>query len=219
MTAREVASKFKTTSRKVREGEDAIRIMLQEAKGRSDPNYDLMVMEAKPEHTQSKFVYRFASDYAGASIPQREGYTEWEMREAARLILSGKARTNAALSTHGIHDRSFCRFIAPLLTKFGAEKPKEIVKSVKENNISLPTLNSAIDGLAVRDIGRPTLLTHDEEAMLVARAEMSAQYSDPHGKKRLQYDISEAVEKLFPGRERKEDAMKIPRRQLLKNSS
>ena len=151
VTAREVASKFKTTSRKVREGEDAIRIMLQEAKGRSDPNYDLMVMEAKPEHTQSKFVYRFASDYAGASIPQREGYTEWEVKEAARLILSGKARTNAALSTYGIHDRSFRRFIAPLLTKFGAEKPKEIVKSVKENNISLPTLNSAIDGLAVRD--------------------------------------------------------------------
>ena len=70
------ASKFKTTSRKVREGEDAVRIMLQEAKGRSDPkNYNLVVMEAKPEHAQSKFVHRFVSDYAGASIPKRDGCT------------------------------------------------------------------------------------------------------------------------------------------------
>ena len=55
--------------------------------------------------------------------------------------------------------------------------------------------------------------------MLVARAEMSAQYSDPHGKKRLQYDISEAVEKLFPGRERKEDAMKMHAKRVLQRGS
>ena len=216
VTAREVANKFKTTSRKVREGEDAVRIMLEEAEGRSDPNYDLMVMEAKPEHTQSKFVYRFVSKFAGASIPQRKGYTEWEMKEAARLILSGKAKTTTALSTYGIHDRSFRRFIAPLLTKFGAEKPKEIIKSVKKKEISPSTLTSAIDGLSVPDIGRPTLLTPDEEAMLVAKAEMSAQYSDPHGKSRLQCDVSEAVEKLFPGRERKEDAMKMHAKRVLR---
>jgi hypothetical protein len=207
--AREVSNKFNgVPNRKVREGEEAIKVMMQMAKGRSDPNYELMALEAKPEHTKSKFVYRYVSKFVGASIPQRQGYTEWELKEAARLVLSGKATTAAALSMYGIHDRSFRRFVEPLLQKYGVEKPKEIVKAVKSKQISLPTLNHSIDGLNAPAVGRPTILTADEEAMLVAKAEVSAQYSDAHGRKRLTLDVSDAVEKLFPRRDSRNEAAK-----------
>jgi hypothetical protein len=129
VTAREVANKFKTTSRKVREGEDAVRIMLEEAEGRSDPNYDLMVMEAKPEHTQSKFVYRFVSKFAGRvreKLCRDRASEDSDLLPVTQLLHGASPRAGAGMSgdltvspnSFGVHRRnsidSYVGFSVPL---------------------------------------------------------------------------------------------------------
>jgi uncharacterized protein YjlB len=65
-----------------------------------------------------------------------------------------------------------------------------------------PKLKAALATIHKATMGRPTLLTMDEEALLVAQGEMKAVASQPVGRKQLGEQISLMVEACYPNRKK-----------------
>jgi hypothetical protein len=66
-------------------------------------------------------------------------------------------------------------------------------------SLKKPKLKAALATIHKATMGCPTLLTMEEEALLVAQGEMKAVASQPVGRKQLGEQISLMVEACYPG--------------------
>lgn len=118
-------------------------------------------------------IFRWASKCCNVTI--QNGYTTWELQEAAYAKAVGKMHPDLIVEYYGVPHRTFAQFMSPLLPFFGLRTILEVRKKYKKGEISNCQLTMAINNLPLpKSVGRPTYLSKDEEAMIVANAEVAA---------------------------------------------
>jgi hypothetical protein len=126
------------------------------------------------EDDEQKQVYRWATKFTRASSKNGDLYTTCEIRAALRADITGSMTLTEAVEECGIPKLRHHKYIKMLLKSLGAPSAKKLWMMYANGSLKEPKLKAALATIYKATMGRPTLLTMDEEALLVAQGEMKA---------------------------------------------
>lgn len=148
------------------------------------------------QNDKRKQIYRWASAYMGAAIPNGHASTKWEKNEAAYLDLTKlMSPQNAVVKEFGVSKPIHCRLLQFVAKKLGFESAKEVRKQVKEKNITRKQVREAVDSSEQPSMGRPTYFSTEERAMFLATFK-AGEGGFPMDRKRAAETVDQAVDKL-----------------------
>ena len=150
------------------------------------------------ESSNSRQLYRWASDYARVNKNKNKlAYTEEELSQAVFNLLSGDAKTSKdATRDLGIPRRSLHRSVASTLLILQLPSFKVCQKMVKQKKISREKIRTVVDNRNKTVMGRPTHLNRDEEALVVAVAEIKGAHSLPQTRKLLAENLHKLLQTM-----------------------
>jgi hypothetical protein len=154
------------------------------------------------EDDGQKQVYRWATKFTRASSKNGDLYTTWDIRAALRADITGSMTLTEAMEEYGIPKLRHHKYMKMLLKSLGAPSAKKLRMMYTNVSLKKPKLKAALATIHKATMGRPTLLTMNEEALLVAQGEMKAVASQPVGWKQLGVQLSLMVEAFYPNRKK-----------------
>ena len=148
-----------------------------------------MLEETGQNYSKTKFVYRHVSRSVAAKIPNREGHTTWELREAIKTILEGTMKVGTALDLFGVGNGTYGRTMTSLMEKYEVDTKDDLKRVLQDRNISVDSLVSGIEKPA---LGRPKLLSQEAETAVVVEV-LSAERAGISKSSQLTSRLDEAV--------------------------
>ena len=148
------------------------------------------------ENNNNKQVTRWASKYSKCKSKDRELYTEFELKEFITKVFISEFKALDGLQEYGIPETSYYRFINESLRILNIETLKEAQKLFKKKTLTKVTIDQAVSKIGFKLYGAPTLLSIDEEALVVSYSEMKAMTSQPQGTKRFAAHLNTLVAEL-----------------------
>ena len=123
-------------------------------------------------------------------------YTEFELKEFITKVFIGEIKALDGLQEYGIPKTSYYRFIKQSLGILNIDTLKEAQTLFKKNTLTKVMIDRAVSKIRFKPLGAPTLLSIDEEALVVACSEMKAMASQPQGTKRFAAHLNTLVAEL-----------------------
>jgi hypothetical protein len=148
------------------------------------------------ENNDRHQVYRWASKYAQASMPEQDRNTKHELKEALLSDVKGLMKVVDILEEFGLSKTAYRRRVQRFLTELDITTMKIAREKYRLGTLVNTDLITAIARVTERKRGRPTYLTADEEAILVATAEIKAAHAQPVDRKRLAVQIDRVLDAL-----------------------
>ena len=140
-------------------------------------------------------LYRVISNITKANGNSGLSYTKYELRIATFESITNKIGDyNVIYTRYGIPRRSFDRFTKQICVSLGANNLRNLRKLVTDKIIPKEKLKSTIFKIPKPNAGRPTLLTKDEETLVVATAELKAAHALPSSRKIVAMKLNEVLE-------------------------
>ena len=148
------------------------------------------------EDSRNRQVFRWATEYTKGSKSNKSAYTDWELNEAMLRLLTGESKTfNVASFGLGIPRRTFDRHMKDILSALKIKSFKACQKMVNAKEITRGRIRAVIDVRKKILCGRPCYLTRDEEALVIATAEVKVAHAMPVTRKLL----SEKLHNILQG--------------------
>ena len=122
-------------------------------------------------------------------------YTDWELHRAIHARFFGTGRSIRDLvETYGIPERTISRHVRKIVKRLKFTTLKELQCGMRDGGVSRERIKETIqDLLSTKKRGRPTLLTRDEEALMVAKAELEAVHGFPVNRRELGHRLNNLV--------------------------
>ena len=163
-------------------------------------------LQQSPMHSQ---VYRWASKYAKAELKKGSAFTNHELYLMLLNDFTKEKSFVDAREEYGVAHGSHMRYRKKVLEILSIETLAEARQlhnsyKVKSNYKNLRRIEKVISKVVTTRVGmgRPTLLTKDEEAVLVASAEMKCIASQPVDRKTLAKRVHDVVGAIYPNKKR-----------------
>lgn len=167
------------------------------------------------ENNDRHQVYRWASNYANAKMPEERRNAKQEIHDALLAGVKGGTKVADILEEYGLSNTTYFRRVRLLLKELGISTLKKARESYKAGALVNTTLIIAISRVTEQKRGRPTYLTADEEALIVASAEIKAAHAQPVSHKRLAVQIDRVLDAL-PATSRKKPSSTLASKSNLK---
>ena len=139
-------------------------------------------------------LYRWASEHTGAKCKEGSAYTEHELHQLVYKFIIGDGKNYKVLfKKYGVPKRSFTRYSKKILYLTGTRDLQQLRSQLDRSQITKKKLKDIILQTPKPVKGRPTLLTKDEEALVVATAEIKGAHSLPTTRKTLVLKLNEVL--------------------------
>ena len=188
---RNVAQLCKVPSRAVRQ---LLHVIGQVQKDREDNDKAVFV-----ESTEKMEITRLIGEHIG-SRKLKHRYTTWELVEGLMKYFTGALTQVAVTARYGVPKRTLTRWSTKALNVMGVKLLKDARAKLCNGEVSRERLKEIFCGLGCSlKQGRPTLLTRDEEALFVAKAELEGAHGFPVTRRELGHRLNNVVCLLNPG--------------------
>jgi hypothetical protein len=142
-------------------------------------------------------VFRWATKYAKARMPtDGSNHTEWELYKCILSDIKGQMKLKDAMEEFGITKATYKKYTDKVVDLLGFKSLKEVRLNYKESKLSIAKIQGALGKVPKLKPGRKPLLTADEEALIVASAEMKGAASQPVFRKQLASQLNEILDRL-----------------------
>jgi len=126
------------------------------------------------QSAERKQVFRWATSYTDATSSQSDRYSEEEARMLLTADLMKTMPMRDAFEEFGVPSSVHYRNLKKLSESLGFPNVRELRSSLKSGATSFHDVKVAKSAFELSRKGRPTKLMPDEEALVVATAEMRA---------------------------------------------
>ena len=148
------------------------------------------------ENDKRHQVYRWASKYANADMLENDRMTKHEGITSLLADVKGELKLSYIIEEYGAKKSSHFRKLQKVLKKLGIKSIKQARLDYKSGKLLFSVLLKSITQVVELKRGRPTYLTADEEALVVASAEIKAAHAQPISRKRLAVQIDNILDAL-----------------------
>jgi hypothetical protein len=153
--------------------------------------------DALIEDGYQRQVFRWATKYAKARMPtDGSNHTEWELHKCILCDIKGQMKLKDAMEEFGISKATYKKYTDKVVDLLGFKSLKEVRLNYKESKLSIAKIQGALGKVPKLKPGRKPLLTADEEALIVASAEMKGAASQPVFRKQLASQLNEILDRL-----------------------
>jgi hypothetical protein len=153
--------------------------------------------DALIEDGYQRQVFRWATKYAKARMPtDGSNHTEWELHKCILCDIKGQMKLKDAMEEFGISKATYKKYTDKVVDLLGFKSLKEVRLNYKESKLSIAKIQGALGKVPKLKPGRKPLLTADEEALIVASAEMKGDASKPVFRKQLASQLNEILDCL-----------------------
>ena len=194
---RDAVFSVKTSARSLRSAVTHYKVRSRHVKNAIDSlnEYESKHGVLKLNDEKDMRLYRVISDITKAEGNSGISYTKYELRIATFEYITHKIGDyNAIYTRYGIPRRSFDRFTKQICVSLGANNLRNLRKLVTDKIIPKEKLKSTIFKIPKPNAGRPTLLTKDEETLVVATAELKVAHALPSSRKIVAMKLNEVLE-------------------------
>jgi hypothetical protein len=148
------------------------------------------------ESADRRQVFRWASKFTGASIQECHGYTHWELMEAFIQFATTNISKNALYGEFGVSKTAVHRFEKKAFAILNIKSMKLLKMGYATKQISAARIRSAASSVEQTRKGQKPYLSADEEALVVAIAEIKGSHSQPVQRKRLAAQLNSILENM-----------------------
>ena len=142
-------------------------------------------------------VFRWATKYAKARMPtDGSNHTEWELHKCILSDIKGQMKLKDAMEEFGITKATYKKYTDKVVDLLGFKTLKGVRLSYRESKLSIVKIQGALGKVPKSKPGRKPFLSSDEEALLVATAEMKGAASQPVFRKQLASQLNEILDRL-----------------------
>ena len=141
--------------------------------------------EPLSEDSKKRQVYCWVTKFTGVKEKTSKlAYIKWELEEAMFHLLTGDSGSynNVSLDL-GVPRRTFDHHMKLVLSFLKIKSFRVCQQMAKAKEITRAEVRSAIKNVHARDIGRPSYLTRDEEAMVIAVSELKGAHAVPSSRR------------------------------------
>ena len=142
-------------------------------------------------------ITRLIGEYLNC-LELAQTYTDWELQCTihARFFETGRS-IGDLVQTYGVPIRTIFCHVKKVLKNLGGTTLKEMQRRIRDRDVIREEVKQAIEGLLItKKRGRPTQLTRDEEALMVAKAELEAVHGFPVNRRELGHRLNDLVREL-----------------------
>ena len=125
-------------------------------------------------------------------------YTTWELEQTmmARFFDAGKSHS-VLLHHYGVPERTLRQWVKKVLDKLGCKTLREVQCKIRDRGVRREDVKNEIRTVIEnKKCGRPTQLTRDEEALMVAKAELEGVHGFPVAHKELGHRLNDLIMEL-----------------------
>jgi hypothetical protein len=146
------------------------------------------------ESSERRQVFRWASKFTGAPI--RDGYTHWELREAFIQNATTGITKKSLSQEFGIPETGMRRFQKKALAILKIKSMKLLKEQKERKQITMAKIRSAANSIQQQRRGQKPYLTADEEALVIATAEIKGSHAQPVQRKTIAAQLNTILESM-----------------------
>ena len=145
---------------------------------------------------KSQSIHRFVCSLCKIKIEDGYAYTDEEIRMCLLDFLSKKRTLRECHVRYGTNDTLIRRVMKQFFQHITYNNVKDVKKAYVSGEYTIIYLKETIAKLVFRKRGRPTILSADEEALLVCSADMRATIGLPNTRRMLGQTLEKVIEQI-----------------------